>query len=95
MEITPELVQRALNALVVVVLMDRGHNLLKKGGRRRDVYAAPILDHVVHHVPRRRACTSTNIILQGDEGCVGELDLPEARDKIEAGHWKGQYSCSF
>ena len=67
------------------VLMDGCHDLLHEGRRRWNVEAPAELHHVVDDRPRRPAGACAHVIVDGDEGRIGELGLAETHDEVKTG----------
>ena len=82
-EVATKSVQRAVDALVAVI-MYRGHDLLQEGRGRRYVQAPLVGDHVVDHRPRSGARASANLVVDGHQGRIRSLGVAKACEEVEA-----------
>ena len=82
-EVTAQPMQRALDALVAV-LMDRGNDLCQQRRRLRNVDASVVGDKTVDDGPRRQALARGDLLLKRDQGWVRGLGLAELVDEVEA-----------
>jgi hypothetical protein len=67
MEIPPEPVEGAMNALMTIVV-DCGQDLLQQRRHQGNVQAAVEGDHIVHQRPWSDASASPDLIVDGDQG---------------------------